>query len=457
MVIISRQRATSKETVINMKKAVSTVTPKTIVKSSTNKIPLNTSNSDKPLARVSSKTIEKKLSDSTIVTTVQTKAVELTTPVKPSSVTFGKIPKLNPTQKSKQDEKPTPSASFTDQKLDIIASGGNIPVNMQKLSNISEKNLSNSSRLSPKHRSPFRQNRHQSNLIDSSSMSHSPMNLDDSLSHMIGKQPAASNTYTTSKYTRGNAIGLDNAQSQSPLSPVSIVSFVVVHMSRWILFLQGPSSTLYPPPSPPTPSSLLSSRPLSTNTINTTSTDTRHNPSHHSSLNFSKSSMNSHMTHLNPSSASRSMSSSIVNEHHDMWTAKKINDLWESASSDEDVDDDTNARRFFQQNMRAVDEELSKINDEHTTVPSTPMNSRTEQLLKRQKKAILCLSSNDEIEDENIVEPSASVDDFECIAMDIDSPKHRTQSESSEHTQTTIVSITSQNTSNGTGMCNTDR
>ena len=119
---------------------------------------------------------------------------------------------------------------------------------------------------------------------------------------------------------------------------------------------------------------------------------------------------------------------------------RKTASLWDSASSDDDVADDTTARRFFQQNMRAVDEELSKIDEESRLPPPQPIpsNSRKEQMLQRQRRAILGLPSDDTLDEEIPVEPSASVDDFECVAMDLDSPKHRTQSESNENTQTTV-------------------
>jgi hypothetical protein len=104
--------------------------------------------------------------------------------------------------------------------------------------------------------------------------------------------------------------------------------------------------------------------------------------------------------------------------------------------------------------MRAADEELSKIDGLRTSTPPPPppADSRVEQLLKRQKKASLCLSSNGETYEENNIEPSASVDDFECVAMDIDSPKHRTQSESSDNNQIIVESNNSKSTTNGTGL-----
>lgn len=102
--------------------------------------------------------------------------------------------------------------------------------------------------------------------------------------------------------------------------------------------------------------------------------------------------------------------------------------------------------------MRAVDEELSKIDDLRTSTPPPVVDSRIEHLLKRQKKASLCLASNGAPNEENLIEASASVDDFECVAMDIDSPKHRTQSESSDNIQTMVESNNSKNATNGPGL-----
>lgn len=101
--------------------------------------------------------------------------------------------------------------------------------------------------------------------------------------------------------------------------------------------------------------------------------------------------------------------------------------------------------------MRAVDEELSKIDELNPVIPPSPADIRTEQLLKRQKKASLCLGSNSGTYESNFIEASASMDDFECVAMDLDSPKHRTQSESSDNNHTMVESNNSKNTSNGPG------
>lgn len=123
----------------------------------------------------------------------------------------------------------------------------------------------------------------------------------------------------------------------------------------------------------------------------------------------------------------------MASDYSDRWTTKKSSNIWDSASSDEEPEDNTNARRFFHQNMRAVDEELSKIDELRSTTPPLPTDIRTEHLLKRQQKASMCLASNGGIYEGNPVDASASVDDFECVAMDLDSPKHRTQSESSDN------------------------
>ena len=146
---------------------------------------------------------------------------------------------------------------------------------------------------------------------------------------------------------------------------------------------------------------------------------------------------------------------SISNDYPNSSTTNKSNNLWDSESSEEDPDDDSNARRFFQQNMRAADEELSKMDKLPMATTFPPADSRTEQLLKRQKKASLCFASNDKIYENDTVELSTSVDDFECVAMDLDSPKHRTQSESSDNNHATIESKNDKSTNNGSGLCNT--
>lgn len=132
-------------------------------------------------------------------------------------------------------------------------------------------------------------------------------------------------------------------------------------------------------------------------------------------------------------------------------TTKKTDNIWDSASSDEEPEDNTNARRFFHQNIRAADEELSKFDELFSTTPVPPADIRTEQLLKRQQKASLCLSSNGGTYESNPIEASTSVDDFECVAMDLDSPKHRTQSESSDNNPAIVELNNSKKTSNGPG------
>jgi hypothetical protein len=101
--------------------------------------------------------------------------------------------------------------------------------------------------------------------------------------------------------------------------------------------------------------------------------------------------------------------------------------------------------------MRAVDEELSKIDECYSRSSPPPADIRTEQLLKRQKKASLCLSSNSGTHEGNFIDASTSVDDFECVAMDLDSPKHRTQSESSDNNHTMVELNNSKNIINGPG------
>jgi hypothetical protein len=105
--------------------------------------------------------------------------------------------------------------------------------------------------------------------------------------------------------------------------------------------------------------------------------------------------------------------------------------------------------------MRAVDEELSKIDEPFTVIPPSSTDSRTDQLLKRQKKASLCLTSNGGLYEGTMTEASASVDDFECVAMDLDSPKHRTQSESSDNNHTMVESNNSKSTTNDPGLLST--
>ncbi|CAF0923568.1 unnamed protein product [Rotaria sp. Silwood1] len=460
---IKKPTSTQKETVITTKKSTPTITPKKPIKTSKNIIPSsNNNNSEKQLVRPSSipslsKLTEKKSSDiSNTTTTTTTKSSTESLSIKPSPVILGKIPKLNPAIKPKSTDKLTSLKSLTDQKSDIPSSGNTLSNN--KGSNILEKNLSNIQRFSPKRRSPQRPNRSQQNPINNSDplISLSPRGVDDNIDIILGKQPSISNqrysslhdndTRTTTNFSRISSIGLENTQSQSPLSP-------------------DPSSTLYPPPSPPTlpPPSLPSrSIPSTTKAL----IDSRTNQPHvlsstnelsqtHNRKNFSTP-PGVPISRPNSSSnliSTQSISSvpSMSNDFQDPWTTNKSNNLWDSASSDEELEDDSNARRFFHQNMRAVDEELSKIDEPHTTTSPLLTDSRTEQLLKRQKKASLGLTSNDGTYERNIIEPSASVDDFECVAMDLDSPKHRTQSESSDQNQTIVEPSNSKNTNNGAG------
>lgn len=150
-----------------------------------------------------------------------------------------------------------------------------------------------------------------------------------------------------------------------------------------------------------------------------------------------------------PPASSLSLTS---NDYQDTWTTNKTSNIWDSASSDEEPEDNSKALRFFHQNIRAADEELSKIDEVCTVIPSGPADSRTEELLKRQKKASLGLASNGVTFGINAVEPSASVDDFECVAMELDSPKHRTQSESSENNHTIVEPNNNKTTNNRAGL-----
>lgn len=231
--------AIQKETVITTKKTTTStaVTPKKPVKTPISKPLSNTNNSEKPSVRppittTPSKPIEKKSSDisnsttststSTAAAVVINKKTAETPPAKPPPVALGKIPKLNPANKQKPAEKPTSSNSLTDQKLNLLATGGNINNNNNKESNALEKNLS-------KRSSPQRPNRSQQNPLDSSDplRQSSPMDLVDSTENSLGKQASTrypslldNNPRFTSNFSRTNSIGPENTQSQSPLSPV---------------------------------------------------------------------------------------------------------------------------------------------------------------------------------------------------------------------------------------------
>jgi hypothetical protein len=226
--------AIQKETVITPKKTTTTTTvvPKKPIKTSIIKSLSNTSNSEKQSVRPSSTTtpssskpIEKKSSDiSNSTTTTATKKSTEPPPVKPPPVALGKIPKLNSANKQKPTEKPTSSKSLTDQKVDLLASGGS--VNNNKESNTSE-------RIVLKRRSPPRQTRPQPNPVDNSDpfAPLSPVDLVDSMDNSLGKQSSTrypslldNNPRLTSNFSRTNSIGLENTQSQSPLSPVKIYS-----------------------------------------------------------------------------------------------------------------------------------------------------------------------------------------------------------------------------------------
>ncbi len=216
-----------KETVITPKKTTTTtIIPKKPVKTSIAKPSTNTNNSEKQSVRLPSSTsaptkpIEKKSSDISNSTGTTKKPTE-TPSAKPPPVTLGKIPKLNPANKQKPMEIPTPSKSLTDQKLDLLAVSGGLSNN--KETTISEKNL-------PKSRSPPRSNRPQQNLLENSDpfAPLSPMDLVDSTDNSLGKPPSTrypslldTNPRLTTNFSRTNSIGLENTQSQSPLSPVT--------------------------------------------------------------------------------------------------------------------------------------------------------------------------------------------------------------------------------------------
>ncbi|CAF4501514.1 unnamed protein product, partial [Rotaria magnacalcarata] len=234
---------------------------------STNKLPLNNNNSEKQPVRPSSvtsssKVTEKKSSDTpnsaTAAAAATTKPSTESNSAKPSPVTLGKIPKLNPANKQKSIEKAMSSKSLTDQKSDILAPGNTL-TNNNNGSNLSEKNVSNMHKSPAKQRSPSRSSRpaptHPMDNVNSFAPL-SPIRLDDNI---VGKQTSVSNQRypplldndirSTSNFPRVVSIGIEHSQSQSPLSP-------------------DPSSTLYPPPSPPSlplapPPPLLSSRSIS--------------------------------------------------------------------------------------------------------------------------------------------------------------------------------------------------
>jgi hypothetical protein len=246
--------AIQKETVITPKKTTTTVIPKKPIKTSIIKSLSNTNNSEKQSVRSSStalKSTEKKSSDISNSTTTATKKSTEPPPVKPPPVTLGKIPKLNSANKQKPIEKSTSSKSLTDQKVDLLSSGGSFNNN---------KETNNSEKIVLKRRSPPRQTRPQPNPVDNSDpfAPLSPMDLVDSMDNSLGKQSSTrypslldNNPRLTSNFSRTNSIGLENTQSQSPLSPVKIyfqekIFFFIISLSYTILgsFINTLSSTI---------------------------------------------------------------------------------------------------------------------------------------------------------------------------------------------------------------------
>ncbi|CAF5010392.1 unnamed protein product, partial [Rotaria socialis] len=200
-----------------------------------NKLPLNNNNSEKQPVRPSSvtsssKVTEKKSSDTLNSAAATTKPSTESNSAKPSPVTLGKIPKLNPANKQKSIEKTMSSKSLTDQKSDILAPGNTL-TNNNNASNLSEKNLSNMHKSPAKRRSPSHPNRsaptHLMDNVDSFAPL-SPIRLDDNI---VGKQISVSNQRypplldndirSTSNFPRAVSIGIEHSQSQSPLSPVN--------------------------------------------------------------------------------------------------------------------------------------------------------------------------------------------------------------------------------------------
>lgn len=216
---------------------------------------------------------------------------------------------------------------------------------------------------------------------------------------------------------------------------------------------KGPTSTLYPPLSPPLipvlaqPTQQRTSIVSNDSRLHLPTTLTRKDPPK------SQPTTSSSIIIKNPS-VSVPPTSLISNEVHRTLQTNKSNDIWEYTAFDDDTDDTSNARRYFEQNMRAVDEELSKLEESSKIVPIVPVDKRTEELLNRQRRAQLCVSSSlNEMNHEKPLEPLNSVDDFQCVAMDLDSPKHRTQSDSNECTQkTSEPSTNSQNSMNEKGL-----
>ena len=325
------------ETVTVAKKSTSTTTPKKAAKTPTNKTLSNSTHSEKQLVRTPSssavgtaiavKPAEKKLSDNPMSTPVKsTEAVS----AKPPPVTLGKIPKLNPANKQKPTEKPAPSASLTDFKLDLLASDSSLPGSASKDMSLSEKAPPHRQLLPLKHR-PL-----------------SPMDLDDNADSILGKPPfLPSNQRGPSKFSRANSIGPDHPQSQSPLSPVrSISNASISHLcSRSLnfralcqhsihhhrlhfhrdLFLHRQRHTSILEVNPHHVSSAQAHRSFSLRNIDAS----RPPPASLSRPPPSSSSSNSSRTHA-----------PMSHEQH-----AKSQNLWDSASSDDEPQDDANIRR----------------------------------------------------------------------------------------------------------------
>ncbi|CAF0977910.1 unnamed protein product [Didymodactylos carnosus] len=120
--------------------------------------------------------------------------------------------------------------------------------------------------------------------------------------------------------------------------------------------------------------------------------------------------------------------------------------LWDAAESDDEQQDDdqqaNHALRFFRQNMRAADEELLK--SPTTEVKNEAISKLTKrghslsytQLLMKQEN--MSPSSTIDLTTKQQVCITTSVDDFETVPMEIDSPRYRTLSDNDMSIEMTV-------------------
>ena len=224
--LVFRPVPAPKETVMTTKKTTTTtVTTKTPLKTPLAKPSTNANNSEKPSVRPPSisttKIVEKKSSD-TSNTSVTPKVSTEPPPVKPPPVSLGKIPKLNPANKSKPPEKVTPTKSVTEQKPDLLVLT-NANTNNRELNPLKRRSPPP---LTQSNRPPTHNPAENSDRFPPTS----PADLLDSMSSTSGKLPSAqypslleNNSRLYTSFSRPNTSGLENTQSQSPLSPVRIV------------------------------------------------------------------------------------------------------------------------------------------------------------------------------------------------------------------------------------------